>query len=190
MATNQEIFSLGKLKTTVKDIARPYMFLMTVEKGATSPGAIDKQEMLTATLKSANLPGLQLAEVQVNYFGMTYKLAGTPTFEPLTCTILVDNNYKSRELWYKALTRIFRYDDSKGPEWRLPTEYLGDVTLTAFNTQYDQAAIYKLKMAWISILAPVALSHDNKDQPLTFDATITYSYYDVTAETTNIFPLD
>jgi hypothetical protein len=179
---NDPIYALTNLKNKITDIARPYMFRMAVgSTGGTSKIAADAG-LLSATLRSANLPGLQLQEVAVNYFGMTYKIAGTPNYEPLTCTIIVDTNYKSRQAWWNALKEIFTYTDDKGPEWKYPTEYLGEVYLYGMGVKYGDAVNYKLSMAWLSIMAPLAMSHDNKDAPLTFDATITYSFYTTDAQ--------
>jgi hypothetical protein len=179
------ILSLTGLRGQVNDIARPYMFEMIVSAPPSSSAAAApsgssepiRSPLMTATLRTANLPGLSVQEVAVNYFGMTYKVAGTPTYEPLTCTILVDGDYKSRQLWHNYMKATFNYTDKGGPEWFTPKEYMREVYLYGLNPRYGKAVTYRLEMCWISALAALPMSHDNLNAQLTFDATITYSFY-------------
>jgi hypothetical protein len=174
---NESIMSLSNLRSEINDIARPYMFKMSVNSIGGGSGQSINDSLMTATLRTANLPGLSVQEVAVNYFGMVYKVAGTPTYEPLSCTILVDGDYKSREAWHNLITDTFKYTGNQGPSWVAPKEYMRNVQLYALNTTYAPAVTYNLEMCWISAIAALPMSQDNINAQLTFDATITYSYY-------------
>lgn len=189
------IYSLEQFQTRIKDIARPYHFECRFRDGCFNGTAeYGGAEMVTASLRTAALPGMTLAEVPISYFGMTYKIAGTPTYEPLNCQFIIDADYKVQEMWRDVIDRVYNYQRNQGPYWSAPNSYMGTMTLMQMDTgrwydkdgakptQQIQPAIgaqpsYTLYMAYISGISSVQYGQETKDTPLTFDATITYSYY-------------
>jgi len=56
--------------------------------------------------KAASLPGVQAGTIEVPYMGRKIKLAGDPTYEEWTVTVINDNDFLIRDSlisWYKAI---------------------------------------------------------------------------------------
>ena len=115
------ITSVSQFQANVADIARPYSFKATFS-GEGFPG-LDGNKV-TATLRTATFPGLTVTPVEIPYFGINYKIAGSPTYEPVTATFLIDAAYSSLSSWYGILDRIFTF------EWRVlnMSRFVVDVT--------------------------------------------------------------
>lgn len=171
------MYSLNHFREQIKDIARPYHFRCSFEGGCFSQ--FNDPQLVTAALRTAALPGLTVNEVAVSYFGMTYKLGGTPTYEPLNVQFIIDAEYKVLKRWRKVLDDVYTYDANKGPKWGAPTVYMGNMTLLQLNTNREEVSKYKLNLAYLSAISAIQYGQETKDTPLTFDATITYSYYNL-----------
>jgi hypothetical protein len=190
----ENIYSLEQFQTKIKDIARPYHFICKFRDGCFNGLGGDKDNMVTASIRTAALPGVTITEVPISYFGMTYKIAGSPTYEPLQCQFIIDADYKVQKMWRDVLDRVYRYAYNEGPYWSAPNSYMGTMELYQMDTGrwYDRdgaeptqqiqraekaTPAYTMYMAYLSAIGPVQYGQETKDSPLTFDATITYSYY-------------
>jgi len=169
------MFSLDNFRNKIKDIARPYHWKVIFSGGGAFPG-IKAGTDINIYMRTAALPGLTINEVAVSYFGMTYKLAGTPTYEPLTAQFIIDAEYEILEKMRLVLNTVYEYKE-KGPAWGAPTEYMGSMKIEQLNTKRETVSSYDLKLAYLSAISAIQYGHETKDAPLTFDATITYSYY-------------
>ena len=171
-----KFYSLENFSAKVTDIARPYQFRVAFSNGCFEPIA-NASESVTATVRTASLPGVTINTVPVNYFGMTYNLAGTPTYDPLTCDFIIDGEYKSLLAFRSVIDKVFTYSD--GPNWVAPEGYMGDVELKTHGptTPETTHAEYKLKYAWLSNIGAISLSQEDKDSVMKFTAQIVYSYY-------------
>jgi phage-related protein len=169
------MYSLNNFREKINDIARPYHFLCTYKGGCFD--RLGDAGLMTAGLRTTALPSLTVSTVPINYFGMIYNIAGAPTYDPLTCQFLIDADYTVREAWKNALEAVFKYNEGTGPVWARPTQYMGTVTLQQKNTERQTVATYVLSMAWISVLGTIGYDQGTRDNPLVFDATISYSYY-------------
>jgi hypothetical protein len=173
---NNNFHSLESFRSQIKDIARPYHFHTTFNGGCF--GGLD-QEQVTASIRTSSIPGLTINPVTVSYFGMNYHLAGTPTYEPLSCQFIIDGEYEVLKSWAEALDNVFTYDG--GPQFFAPSAYMGEVSINQFGpTNVAPGAYvssYTLFLAFLSGVSVVSYGHETKDTPLVFDATIQYSYY-------------
>lgn len=176
-ATN---FTLAKFKSGVKDIARPYMFRI-----ANGSGCLDDffkgGDSTNAWIRTANKPSLTLNNVDVGFYGMTMKYAGTPTYGDFNCTIIVTALYESLNKLYESLNKVFKSTKKGGPDggWKDPSGYLGELVLFPLNNQFlgIEEASYRLHNAWIQNIGELSWDHESKDTPLTCDATIMYSHF-------------
>ena len=167
-------YSVEGFRGKIVDIARPYHFDVEFKTGC-----FDKTletENVTASIRTASLPGLTVNEVAVSYYGMTYKLAGTPTYEPLTCQFIIDAEYAVLDTWTKVLRKVYDYKNG-GPAFAAPDDYMGQMVLKQMNTSRTVVRNYTLYYAYLSAISAIQYGHETKDSPLTFDATITYTYY-------------
>ena len=169
------MYSLNNFREKINDIARPYHFRCTFEGGCFD--ALGDPQRVVASMRTSALPGLTVNEVAVSYFGMTYKLGGTPTYEPLTAQFIIDSEYEVLAEWKRVIDKVYKYEEGSGPVWNAPTVYMGNMTLFQLNTERGNASTYKLSLAYLSAISAIQYGHETKDSPLTFDATITYSYY-------------
>jgi len=189
-------YSLEQLQSKVPDIARPYHFVCKFTGGCFEgiKAAGEDQNTVIATMRTAALPGITITTVPISYFGMTYNIAGSPTYEPMQVQFIIDADYKVQKMWREVIDRVYLYKQGLGPYWSAPTSYMGTVDLYQMDTGrwYDRdgakpeqliqraehaTPAFSLKMAWLSNISPITYGHDNKDTPLNLDATITYSYY-------------
>ena len=170
------MYSLSYFRSKIADLARPYHWRCEFQGGCFD--GLDKQVAMAA-MRTAALPGITINEVAVSYFGMTYKLAGTPTYEQLSAQFMIDAEYTVLEEWKKVLDQVYEYQEgtSGGPQWAAPDAYMGNILLYQLNTGREPASTYKLNMAYLSGISAISYGHETKDSPLVFDATITYSYY-------------
>jgi len=169
------MYSLNNFREKIQDIARPYNFRCQMQGGCFAQ--LSDPQRVVASMRTAALPGLTLQEVAVSYFGMTYKLAGTPTYEPLAAQFIIDSEYAVLDEWKRVLDQVFMYEENGGPQWQAPTVYMGTVTLLQLNTAKEPVSTYKLGMAFLSQIGAISYGHETKDAPLVFDATMTYSFY-------------
>jgi len=169
------MYSLNHFREKINDIARPYHWRCSFDGGCFGP--LSDPQRVTASMRTSALPGLTINEVAISYFGMTYKIGGTPTYEPLAAQFIIDSDYEVLSEWKRVLDEVFRYEEGSGPIWQAPTVYMGTVTLFQLNTERSPASQYKLSMAYLSAIGAISYGHETKDTPLVFDATITYSFY-------------
>jgi len=169
------MYSLNHFREKIPDIARPYHFRCFFEGGCFSK--LGDPQRVVASLRTANLPDIMVQEVAINYFGMLYKIAGTPTYGALSVQFLIDAEYEVLKEWKKVLEQVFKYEEATGPKWSAPAVYMGNMTLFQLNTARANASVYKLSLAYLSAISPISYNQESKDLPLTFDATISYSYY-------------
>lgn len=169
------MYSLNNFREQIKDIARPYHWTCLFQDGCFK--SLGDQQRVTASMRTSALPGLTVNEVALSYFGMTYKLAGTPTYEPLAAQFIIDADYEVLTEWKKVLDEVYRYEENGGPHWQAPEVYMGTVMLNQLDTSRKTKSKYKLSMAYLSAIGAISYGHETKDAPLVFDATITYSFY-------------
>lgn len=169
------MFSLADFRKNIKDIARPYHWLVNFSGGMFE--SLNDKNRVTASMRTAALPGITINPVAVAYFGMTYNLAGTPSYEPLSAQFIIDSEYKVLDDWKKVLDQVYDYKEGQGPLWGAPTVYMGTMTLQQLDTERKVKSQYKLQFAYLSAISAIQYGHETKDAPLTFDATITYSFF-------------
>lgn len=174
--------SLNQFRNNVSDLARPNRFWVSIgdpnndilaygnnNNAKLSPWQ-QKHEFLA---KSASLPGRSIGNIEVNWQGMKYNIAGDPTFTDISLTF--HNNYEWDirqffENWLEVIAQMNTNDRSE------PNRYKSDVIQLKQlgRTNNDIIKTYKLIGAYPTDLAAIDLSHDSTDQ--TEDITITLKY--------------
>jgi hypothetical protein len=168
------MYSLNHFREKINDIARPYHFLVSFQGGCFGP--LTDRQKVTASLRSSTLPNIDLQPISISYFGIEYKLAGTPTYSDMPASFIIDSEYTVLREWTNVLNQVYQYQEGVGPVWNSPTVYMGTVILDQLNTSRQMISQYKLSLAYLTGIAQVAYSQESKEV-LTFDATIRYSYY-------------
>lgn len=97
-------FDAASFRAQLKgDVARPNLFTCAV---SFPQNDINAQTKFTFTCRSAQLPGMQIGQVQVPYFGRVIKFAGDRQFEDFPVRIINDEDYTVRqafETWQNNL---------------------------------------------------------------------------------------
>ena len=172
MPTNNN-YTISHFRSQIEDIARPYQWRCIFTNGA---GVAEGKEVI-ASMRTANMPGISINPVAVSYFGMIYNLAGTPSYEPFNASIIIDSEYKNLKEWRKVMDKVFEYDETKGPSWKVPEAYMGFIQMQLLNNQFEMVNNYTLHHAWLSNIGAIQYGHETKDTPLEFTATVTYSFF-------------
>lgn len=129
--------------------------------------------------KAAQLPGKNINPIEVPYLNNTLKVAGDPTFDDLSITILNDEDYLIRhqiEQWMEGIKNNAR---AVGAE--TSSDYFRQVHVIQLGRDGEELdnAHYVFYNAWPSSLAAVDLGFDSKDTITESSVTIAYSHWEL-----------
>lgn len=160
--------------------ARPNLFRVDLTFPAEGANA---SEPFTFLCESASLPGFQLGQIGVHYFGRQIKFAGDRTFESWNINVINDEDFVVRnafEAWQNRLGLIDH--ETQAREHTIDVgghEMLYvDITVTQFaKDSTTELKRYHLKKAWPSNIGPIELSWETNDQIEKFPVTFEYDYF-------------
>jgi hypothetical protein len=124
--------------------------------------------------KATQIPGKNIGIVEAPYLGMKAKLAGDVTFEDLTVSVIMDNDFAIRnglELWMET---IKANEAAIGLESAL---YKRTGNVVALDNQGEEIAEYTFIGIWPSSIAPVDLSYETNDTLAEYTVTFSYDYW-------------
>ena len=124
--------------------------------------------------KATQLPGKNIGIVEAPYLGMKAKMAGDVTFEDLTVTILMDNDFSIRNALETWMETIKANEAALGLESAL-YKRVGNVV--ALDNNGNEIAQYSFIGIWPSSIAPVDLSYETNDTLAEYVTTFTYNYW-------------
>ena len=146
----------------------------------------DKGSQFRFLVNSTAMPGYNIGEIPVSYFGRTVYFAGDTTFGDWTTTILNDEGMKIRvgiEKWMEEINSTV--GNVRGAGSIKHSAMLGSATITSFSldnakdaTSGNSEPVTKvdLKGLWPSSVSPIDLSHDAVNTIETFTCTWQYTY--------------
>jgi hypothetical protein len=150
-------------------------------------------QKLTFTCKGAQLPGGDIASIEVPYFGRTVKLPGNRTFAEWTTTVINDEDFQvhnALESWMDAINSHvgnLREGGLVGGRDGAGGAFASGITSNAIVRHYakDGSIIKEVEIvnAWPSSLAPIDLSWDANDTLEEFSCTWQYDYWQVAGVT-------
>lgn len=178
--------SLQRFRANVTDVARPNRFWvsMGISNDITSFKSDNAVQLLTwdnlfeFLVKTASLPGRTIGNIELNWQGMKYNIAGDPTFDEITFTFINHYEFNLRryfETWQEAIAQMSTNERSQ------PQKYKSDVIQMQQlgRTQADILATYKLFGAYPTSVAAVDLSMESNDQAEEVSVTMKYDYFEV-----------
>ena len=164
--------SLNDFKAKVQDVARPNRFLLNF----TSPFGGADSETLSYLCKSAQIPSRTIGEIVMNWQGMQAKIAGDPTFEPITLTFIDDYDQNARKT-IEEWTRFISNQNTNERESQV--SYKTDMTLNLLGRKTGEIlATFKLYGCWVSSMDASELNMESTDQPGEFTVTINLDYWE------------
>lgn len=132
-------------------------------------------------VQAVDIPGIQVSPVeQTNPFAYTYRTGDKPLYEPLTLTMLIDEEMRTWEEihnWMRGIsfpTSFTEYDDQK------QKGLYSDATLIVeSNANVPKFSFIFYHLFPITLSTVHLDSRDNADNLLTADVTFQYTYYDL-----------
>jgi hypothetical protein len=124
--------------------------------------------------KATQLPGKNIGIVEAPYLGMKAKLAGDVTYEDLSVTVIMDNDFAVRNALETWMQTAKANEAAIGVDAAL---YKRVATIVALDNNGNEIAEYNFVGCWPSSLAPVDLSYETNDTLAEYVATFTYDYW-------------
>lgn len=166
--------SLSQFKGQFDGGARPtlYNVSLTFPVGVADGVASEKVTFMT---KGAQLPGITTGVIEVPYQGRTIKLAGDRQFQPITLTVINDNNWIIRNAFERWFNLMNQHAENVGAV--RPSEYQVDMVIDQLDRSGAVIASYTLVAAFPSDISPIDLAYDSIDTIEEWTATLEYSYW-------------
>jgi len=161
--------------------ARPNLFHVVLPFPAAARAGIATTK-LTFTCKAAQLPGADIAPIEVPYFGRAIKLAGTRTFAEWTTTVIQDEDFSVHNAINRWMNSINTHETNVREAGTAPNDYQTTADVIHFGKDGVEIKTVKLINMWPSSIAPIDLAWDNNELE-EFQCTWTYDYW-TDAETT------
>lgn len=152
-------------KSALTNGYRPNLYQMEV---------LGMPEKFVFLCKATQIPGKNIGIVEAPYLGMKAKLAGDVTFEDLTVTVIMDNDFAVRnnlEIWMET---IKANEAAIGLESAL---YKRIANVVALDNEGEEIAEYNFVGIWPSSIAPVDLSFETNDTLAEYTVTFSYDYW-------------
>jgi len=131
-------------------------------------------EKLQYLCKATQLPGKNIGIIEVPYLNHKAKLAGDATFDDLTVTIMLDNDFSVRDELESWMEGARANADINGDE---PSIYKQNGTVIQLDNQNNELAQYDFIGLWPSSLAPLDLAFETNDTIAEYTVTFTYDYW-------------
>lgn len=181
--------SLSQFRANVTDVARPNRFWVSIGDpsndialyGNDNGSALSKTPWLAKNeflAKTTSLPGRTVGNIELNWQGMKYNIAGDPTFDDITFTFINNYEWDIRgffEGWLQSISEMATNERSQ------PGAYKSDVvTMQQLGrVEGDVLATYKLIGAYPTSVAAIDLSMESNDGTEEISVTMKYDYFEV-----------
>jgi hypothetical protein len=153
--------------------ARPNLFVANV----TYPGYAGGDTELTSFLcKAAQLPGSQIAQLDVPFRGRQLKIAGDRTFENWTITVLNDTTMEIRNAFERWMNGINEHVNNEG--LLNPNDYMADMSVEQLDRANNVTKKYDIRGAYPINISAIDLSYDTNDAIEEFTVELAYQYWE------------
>lgn len=126
--------------------------------------------------KASNLPGSNVAAVDVPYMGRIVKVAGDRTFDDWTISVFNDIDFDIRNKaleWMSVLENT--HQANTGPD--VMQAYYREITVEQLNRVNTPIQTVIIHDAFPTAIGEITLGFDQNDQIEEFDITFTYNYW-------------
>jgi len=183
-------FKIDSLVANFTDFARPNLYTVyIVPKRQSSSGVDENFEKLKFLAKSIQTPTLSAGgPIEVQHLNRKYKVAGDPSYEDITMTMLNDMDFTARqyfEEWYSQIHRIFKNGNpndrwtSIDSEFEIAggssEEYMRDIIIEREDRKMNKVMSITLVDAFIVSIDGAELSYDSSDQIEEFTVNISFN---------------
>jgi hypothetical protein len=160
--------------------ARPNLYRVVVSFPDDGNGV---SEEFSFMCRAASLPGMNVGQVQVPYFGRMIKYAGDRQFEDWNVRVINDEDFIVRnafESWQNRLSLLDYTTLAKENAISVGgREFLYvDIEVTQFAKDGGtDLKTYYMKKAWPVSIGPIELAYDSNDQIEEFDVVFALDYF-------------
>lgn len=168
------ILSVDDFKAQLKGGgARPNLFRVTVNFPAYAGG---DAALTSFMVKAAQLPGSNVATVDVPFRGRTLKVAGERTFDPWTVTVINDTDFAVRDAMERWSNGISAHSANTGLV--NPSDYQVDMFVEQLDKDESVIKRYDFRGAFPTVVAPIELAYDANDQIEEFTVEFAIQYWE------------
>ena len=184
MATNK---TLSDFKSAlIGGGARPNIFEVSFGNAPANAGTLDPNFIMLC--KAANLPGSNIASIDVPFRGRIFKVAGDRTYDTWSITVINDTNFLIRTFMENWMQHIGQYKDASGAT--TPSTYMANATVTQLDRNAStinstssasgvkSAKEYKFEDIFPTNISAIDLSFDSSDaiEEFTVEFQVNYWY--------------
>jgi len=159
------------------DGARPNLFEVQMTFPTfINPGAAARK--MSFMCKSASLPGSQIGQVPLQYFGREVKLAGNRIFPEWTVTILNDEDFVVRNGFEKWLAGINSHVSNIRAQWAGNSlGYATDATVKQYGKKGDKLKSYSFVGMFPVDVSQIDLDWGANDSIEEYTVTLAFQYW-------------
>jgi hypothetical protein len=157
--------SIEAFKASFTHGVRPNMFRMEI---------FGLPEKLAYLCKASQTPGKNVGIIEIPFLNQTAKIAVDVTFEDLTVTVMLDNDFSVRNELEAWMENIKSNDGTAGDD---PAVYKQTGSLVHLDNQNQEIAQYDFVGLWPNALSPMDLSFETKDSIAEYTVTFSYDYW-------------
>jgi hypothetical protein len=139
--------------------------------GTASNGAVQKVPLLC---RATQIPPAIVEEIPVGYFGREIKVSGDRTFPDWNVSVINDEDFAIREM----LENWSIVQNSIVPNLRRDRLYKSDAMITQFGKEGNVLRTYSMVGMFPTVVGPIELSWDAKNQIEIFDVTFAYDWWE------------
>ena len=153
--------------------ARPNLFKATLNFPVYAGGDV---ELTSFLCKTAQLPQSSTNSFAVPFRGRELKVAGDRTFEDWTVSIINDTDFTIRDSFERWMNGINAHSANTG--LTNPVDYQSDLLVDQLDRDESVIKRYTFRGAFPTVVGPITLDYDQRDQIETFDVTFSYQYWE------------
>lgn len=124
--------------------------------------------------KATQIPGKNIGIVEAPYLGMKAKIAGDVTYEDLSVTVIMDNDFAVRTALETWMQTVKANEAAIGLDAAL---YKRIGTIIPLDNSGNEITEYTFVGLWPSSIAPVDLSYETNDTLAEYVVTFTFDYW-------------
>lgn len=132
--------------------------------------------------QAASVPAATIAIGNANYMGRVFKFPTDKSFADWNITVYNDGAYSLRKAFESWMNSINTGKTNVGPN--AMNGYMTDWSVSPLTREGNVITTYRLVGCWPSALGEIALNMQPDTAPSTFQATLSYQYYEMANVTT------
>lgn len=169
---------LSDFKEALNDICRPNRFAVRFSGIDSAAMDVSFNEEDYFFVKAASIPGKTMGEVDLNWNGYKYKIAGDPSFNDVTVTFYNEIPKGGTDSSHdKFLTWLNRISADEENIRTIHSEYKCSVHIMQLDGEGEVLKTYTLEHAHPKDVSEIALSMDSTDSVEEFNVVFSYSYF-------------